>query len=466
MKKLIVFFGFIIACTANSQWLDKGDYKELNIADPTIIQFIVPKSNDYFMTIDTFLNIKQYDVQGNLVYENQIDSKQDDYYFYRANFDGSVLFYYKIFDEYIHGKNNSYSISNYYNFRLFDTKSSKLLKEYKDSFNLKSYPFTGLKYLNYNQKTNNFIYSISSGCGSRSLTNGRIGSCDGNCFLLKNDTIKDTLGLFYCKCIIHDEEMNNILVSGHYYLLDWADYYPEHQIEFEKFYFSYSDYKGNIFIRLNNFKANSDDCLRDKSFYRLSNNGKSFAFVNNSLFGQFNISGKNLDTLGDVYLDFEIKDIIYSLNDKYLIILSNDNSIKIWDVEANNVIKNYKSPDNRTILDVKIYPAGNGFLVRTDRAIRLYILDILSSCIEQKCDIVTSITISPNPTADLININGIQLETSIFETIQIYNMFGEPVLYLTPAHSKGEGVRIDVSSLPTGLYFVRVGDKVSKFVKM
>ena len=37
----------------------------------------------------------------------------------------------------------------------------------------------------------------------------------------------------------------------------------------------------------------------------------------------------------------------------------------------------------------------------------------------------------------------------------------------TPALSlKGEGVRIDVSALPAGVYFVRVGSKMYRFVKM
>jgi hypothetical protein len=32
--------------------------------------------------------------------------------------------------------------------------------------------------------------------------------------------------------------------------------------------------------------------------------------------------------------------------------------------------------------------------------------------------------------------------------------------------ASGEGVRIDVSGLALGMYFVRVGDRVGKFIKM
>ena len=48
--------------------------------------------------------------------------------------------------------------------------------------------------------------------------------------------------------------------------------------------------------------------------------------------------------------------------------------------------------------------------------------------------------------------------------IKIYSIFGEEV-NLTPALSKGEGERIDVSGLAPGVYFLRLGDVVSKFVK-
>ncbi len=42
---------------------------------------------------------------------------------------------------------------------------------------------------------------------------------------------------------------------------------------------------------------------------------------------------------------------------------------------------------------------------------------------------------------------------------------GELVKNLSPTLSKGEGVRIDISHLPAGVYFVKIGDKYGKFVK-
>ena len=78
------------------------------------------------------------------------------------------------------------------------------------------------------------------------------------------------------------------------------------------------------------------------------------------------------------------------------------------------------------------------------------------------------IWIKPNPANDFITItlsnNGLQPFAA--EKVQIFDMLGIEIKDLTPALSKGEGVRIDVSHLPTGVYFIRIGDKVEKFVKM
>jgi hypothetical protein len=74
--------------------------------------------------------------------------------------------------------------------------------------------------------------------------------------------------------------------------------------------------------------------------------------------------------------------------------------------------------------------------------------------------------ISPNPAVDFIEISNPPLETGS-GGVRIYNVLGEiqstPVCSAdTPASG---GHRINVSSLTPGIYFVRIGDKVSKFLK-
>jgi hypothetical protein len=71
----------------------------------------------------------------------------------------------------------------------------------------------------------------------------------------------------------------------------------------------------------------------------------------------------------------------------------------------------------------------------------------------------------PNPATSEITVASAGFNV---ERIEMWNVVGES---LTPALSKGEGVRIDVSSLPAGIYFVAVTDAagnraVRKVVKM
>jgi hypothetical protein len=93
--------------------------------------------------------------------------------------------------------------------------------------------------------------------------------------------------------------------------------------------------------------------------------------------------------------------------------------------------------------------------------------------------IESDICISPNPASDYIEIdlntvilseaknrNGV--ETSVAHP-RIFDLLGVEITTpnLTPTLSEGEGVvRLDVSSLSPGVYFVRVGEVVRKFIKI
>jgi hypothetical protein len=79
--------------------------------------------------------------------------------------------------------------------------------------------------------------------------------------------------------------------------------------------------------------------------------------------------------------------------------------------------------------------------------------------------------IAPNPAKDYIEINVPPLERGLggVAQFQIFNILGmeitPPALRATPPYQGGEIVRINVSVLLPGVYFVRVGDKVQKFIK-
>ena len=94
-------------------------------------------------------------------------------------------------------------------------------------------------------------------------------------------------------------------------------------------------------------------------------------------------------------------------------------------------------------------------------------------------------SIFPNPGTDYIEISyspsrkrglgGVSDELPV----KIYNVFGQEVNLTPPLSKLGEGennplyppflrgnLKIDVSGLPPGLYFVKVGERVGQFVKI
>ncbi len=88
------------------------------------------------------------------------------------------------------------------------------------------------------------------------------------------------------------------------------------------------------------------------------------------------------------------------------------------------------------------------------------------------------ILLSPNPASDYINItlpenmySNLPLKhgvDNVFENVQVFNMLGVEVIHpVSFAATPQDGnVRIDVSHLPAGLYFVKVGNCIEKFVKI
>jgi hypothetical protein len=79
---------------------------------------------------------------------------------------------------------------------------------------------------------------------------------------------------------------------------------------------------------------------------------------------------------------------------------------------------------------------------------------------------LNQVFISPNPATDYIDI-AITGNRSLNESVKMYDVLGNVVLTFTPVRSlNGEEVKIDVSGLAKGVYFVQVGDRMYKFVKM
>ena len=78
-----------------------------------------------------------------------------------------------------------------------------------------------------------------------------------------------------------------------------------------------------------------------------------------------------------------------------------------------------------------------------------------------------SIQIIPNPAGDFITVTlkpSEGFEPSEGYEIQIYNTLGEKKTTVGARHAVP--LRINISALPKGMYFVRIGTEIAKFMKM
>jgi hypothetical protein len=97
----------------------------------------------------------------------------------------------------------------------------------------------------------------------------------------------------------------------------------------------------------------------------------------------------------------------------------------------------------------------------------------LTSSIENT-GIINVITISPNPASDYIEIQvkpSEGLEPSEGYNVQIFNILGIEVgqsslIVITGQTGASDLLKIDISNLNAGVYFIKIGDRVEKFVKM
>ncbi|OGU60611.1 MAG: hypothetical protein A2X64_06985 [Ignavibacteria bacterium GWF2_33_9] len=108
---------------------------------------------------------------------------------------------------------------------------------------------------------------------------------------------------------------------------------------------------------------------------------------------------------------------------------------------------------------------GDGkFYLATD--VGLFYNDNLNSVEDKETELKSDISISPNPASDYILIDSPSIKRDlggVSDEIKIFNIFGECVLNVGANHEMTQQ-KIDVSALPTGVYFVKVGKEVQKFV--
>jgi len=120
--------------------------------------------------------------------------------------------------------------------------------------------------------------------------------------------------------------------------------------------------------------------------------------------------------------------------------------------------------DSTTIY--KLYFHKNYVWAATSSGIYKIKLDEMFTGVDDAIESENSVLITPNPATDYIDIT-VAGNRTLKDAVRVYDVLGVCVLTHPLAPSReGERVRLDVSGLAAGVYFVRSGSKIYKFVKM
>ena len=231
-------------------------------------------------------------------------------------------------------------------------------------------------------------------------------------------------------------------------------------ITLEDGYIYFSEDRGESFDRLNTgftdiscisvkFNSKGDmyiPCAEKPCILYSTNLGKSFS----------SIPVYPLTAIGNIFFDKE--DNIYYTYDGKLYI-SKDNGVNWKRMDQGILGKVYVS-------DILFIDEKTAFLGTWYNGI--YRTDNYTDIKEKGESSNTDMGIYPNPATDYITLTIPPLEKrglgGVLKEIKIFDIFGEPALIVGAIHELP--LRIDISSLPAGVYFVKIGEKVSKFVKM
>ncbi|MGA2297320.1 MAG: T9SS type A sorting domain-containing protein [FCB group bacterium] len=99
---------------------------------------------------------------------------------------------------------------------------------------------------------------------------------------------------------------------------------------------------------------------------------------------------------------------------------------------------------------------NNLWLMTLDGIIKL---EIITGVKEDNKNIIISPDVFPNPASDFLNINSANI---IGQNICIYNMLGNKLM---TAKAESIETRMNIESLPIGVYLIRIGEQTKMFVK-
>jgi hypothetical protein len=406
------------------EWQNKGKYKECKISGRKISN-IAFNNNRNEMIINSDESLKYFDL--NTLKINSILTKikkNETYYF-----------------------NQIYGFSqDFRKFVVFDGIRIISYDVENDSIKRVTKPFinnycNSLTYGDYNIQVNNKdqIFFLQYGqCNWKfSTTNGFIGL-----YNLLNDSIKSEVTSDYFEKPIISPNAEYAIINNNYVF--------------------------NIVNALS--KTISSKFLSGAKCYTISENNEFTAFC--KIDSKIEIYKLN-DFSFTTELYYSKSGIVYSMifKDNLLITATKDGEIAFWNLLNKKPFYIFQIDSAVPQLNLKFLNEQYFIIYSDDGYIRLVDYSIINS-VESESSKYT-FSISPNPASDYIEINlGAGSKPALMIEFEIFNIFGEKIT--TPSNLSGstpllakEGIiKLDISNLIPGVYFVRVGGKFEKFVKI
>jgi hypothetical protein len=172
-----------------------------------------------------------------------------------------------------------------------------------------------------------------------------------------------------------------------------------------------------------------------------------------------------------IYKPFEYKDIIHEIhpfNEKIMLGIDSDDKFYITS-DSWNSFQIYQSGFEFLYPDV-LYTSQTNLLINGIHG-QLISLTFENVSVPEESKTIINNCIYPNPATDYISIVNSRVNQWVEgQEIRIYDIFGNemhPPSQTSSATPQEGNLRIDVSALPAGIYFVKIGnEKPVKFIKL
>ncbi|MEI6090396.1 MAG: T9SS type A sorting domain-containing protein [bacterium] len=122
----------------------------------------------------------------------------------------------------------------------------------------------------------------------------------------------------------------------------------------------------------------------------------------------------------------------------------------------------HRDDDPTDIRNIYFFDNDNFIAIGYKSRYKFYIakFSLSASKVKDESTLQSNLMVSPNPAGDFITIT---FKLSVGSAIQIYNTLGEIVMSAEARHAVP--LRINISNLPKGMYFVRIDGETAKFIK-